>query len=99
VATNHQREIEWTRHAEETKTLEREQFLLAQLDANSESTHFVSRLLDPPLYNRRFAEGFGTLYTAAYDTRKRSATFLWPNHRWTVSFDHFDEAELLIRYK
>lgn len=99
VSTNHQREIEWTRHAEKTRTLEREQFLLEQLDGNSDSARFISRFLDPPLYNTRFEEGFGTLYTAAYDTQQRTATFLWPNHRWNVSFDQFDEAELLIRYR
>ncbi len=99
VSTNHQREIEWTRHAEETQTLEREQFLLEQLAGNSDSARFISRFLDSPLYSTRFEEGFGTLYTAAYDTQKRAVTFLWPNHRWALSFDRFDEAELLIRYQ
>jgi predicted choloylglycine hydrolase len=98
VATNHQREIEWTRHAEETRTLEREKFLLEQLDGGASAARFISSFLNPPLYSTRFDEGFGTLYTAAYDTKRLSATFLWPNHRWTLSFDNFDEAEVLIRY-
>lgn len=97
VATNHQREIEWTHHAEETRTLEREKFLLQQLDT-TDFARFVSSFLEPPLYNTRFEEGFGTLYTAAYDPQHLTVTFLWPNHRWTLSFNSFDEAELLIRY-
>ncbi len=101
VATNHQREIEWTRHAEETHTLEREQFLLDRLNGGSplDDERFVKLFLAPPLYNRRYAEGFGTLYTAAYDPENRTATYLWPNHRWQVSFDSFDESELLVRYR
>ena len=97
VATNHQRDVEWTRHAEVTKSLEREQFLTEQLN-NGRGEPFVPLFLRPPLYNTRFDVGFGTLYTAVYNPQKLTATFRWPNHTWTQSFDNFSESELLIRY-
>ena len=96
VATNHQREVEWTRHAEVTQSLERERFLTENLDRSREA--FVSSFLRPPLYSTRFDIGFGTLYTAVYDPRNLTATFRWPHHVWTASFDDFSESELLIRY-
>lgn len=97
VATNHQQDVEWTRHAEVTKSLEREQFLTEQLN-NGGSEPFVNLFLRPPLYSTRFDMGFGTLYTAVYDPQELTATFHWPNHTWTQSFDGFAESELLIRY-
>ena len=99
VATNHQREIEWTQHAEATFSLARERFLLNHLDEPAESRErFVERFLEPPLYNRRFSKGFGTLYTAVYDPVARTAEYLWPNHRWKLSFDAFDEGEVVIAF-
>ena len=99
VATNHQREIEWTRHAEATCSLERERHLLERLDDPRESRErFADRFLEQPLYNTRFQAGFGTLYTAVYDPATLTATYRWPNHSWTQSFDRFDESELLISY-
>ena len=99
VATNHQRNVEWTRHAEATQSLEREQFLTERLNgAIGSGEEFVRLFLDAPLYSTRFEAGFGTLYTAVYDPQKLTATFLWPNHIWTQSFERFTESELLIRY-
>lgn len=100
VATNHQKEIEWTRHAEETRTLEREEFLIDHIRRRHSlnGAGFAETFLGAPLYARRYEEGFGTLYTAAYDPERRTATYLWPHHRWDVSFDSFSEDELLIRY-
>lgn len=99
VATNHQIEVEWTRHAEATHSLERERFLQDRVDDPDETAvSFVDRFLDKPLYATRFKDGFGTLYTAVYDPVALTATYRWPNHTWVQSFDRFDESELLIAY-
>lgn len=99
VATNHQREIEWTRHARATHSLERERYLLDCVDDSAETPErFVERFLKKPLYATDFEKGFGTLYTAVYDPVALTATYRWPNHTWVQSFERFDESELLIAY-
>jgi len=99
VATNHQREIEWTRHAKATHSLERERYLLDCVDDPNETREgFVDRFLEKPLYATNFEKGFGTLYTAVYDPVALTATYRWPNHTWVQSFERFDESELLIAY-
>ena len=99
VATNHQREIEWTRHAKATRSLEREEFLKDQLvNGSGEARDFLCRFIESPLYSKAFDKGHGTLYTAAYRPRERAVEYRWPNHAWQQSFESFDEGEVLIRY-
>lgn len=98
AATNHQREVEWAGHAEATDSVGREQFLHAQLDSTTLSREqFADGFLKAPLYNTRWAEGFGTLYTAVYDPIEKSVEYRWPNHAWKLSFDDFAESTLLLR--
>jgi len=99
LATNHQREIEWTAHAEATRTLEREQVLRDRLDDPAESwPRFFDRFGEDPLYSPEFARGFGTLYTAAYFPRELRAEFRWPGVRWQQSFERFREGELVLKF-
>jgi Predicted choloylglycine hydrolase len=68
VATNHQGQVEWHRHARMTATVEREKFLLDHLARKRESVAaFIAVFLKPPLYSVAYDRGFGTLYTAVYD--------------------------------
>ncbi len=100
AATNHQREIEWNRHAESTHSLERERYLLERLDSPGEKrAAFAELYLEEPLYNTRWEEGFGTLYTAVYDPAARKVEYRWPNHVWRLGFDSFAESELLLRFR
>ena len=97
AATNHQREVEWARHAESTGSVEREQFLYDQLELATQSRgRFADSFLEPPLHNSRWAQGFGTLYTAVYDPVERSVEYRWPTHTWKLSFDSFTELTLLL---
>ena len=99
VATNHQREIEWNRHAEATLSLERERYIHDRLDSPvEERVRFADRFLEQPLYNTRWEQGFGTLYTSVYDPVERTVDYRWPNHCWRLSFDTFAESELLMRF-
>jgi predicted choloylglycine hydrolase len=100
VATNHQREIEWTRHAEVTRSLEREQHLHERCDDPAETRdRFAARFLQPPLFSSAWDKGFGTLYTAVYDPLELAVEYRWRNHVWRLSFNDFDESQLLVRYR
>jgi hypothetical protein len=47
--------------------------------------------LEPPLYNQRYAQGFGTVYTAVYRPRRQELTYAWPGESFTRTFDSPDE--------
>ncbi len=98
AATNHQSEVEWARHAEVTDSVGREQYLREQLDSPTLNRgRFADQFLESPLYNTRWAEGFGTLYTAVYDPLEKSVEYRWPSHTWQLNFDSFAESTLLLR--
>lgn len=92
VATNHQERVEWSSHARFTATVERERYLLQRLTLHPETQErFMGAFLKPPLYSTAFSSGFGTLYTAAYRPKARSAELRWPGKSWIKSFDDFKE--------
>ncbi|MGK7389257.1 MAG: C45 family autoproteolytic acyltransferase/hydrolase [Candidatus Cyclobacteriaceae bacterium M2_1C_046] len=95
--TNHQGTIEWPENAAFNKTLERSAFLenilsRKEIDANAVADSF----LQPPLYNTRFSEGFGTLYTLIYQPVKGTVQMRWPNEDLAQSFEGFQEHSKLI---
>lgn len=94
ATTNHQDRIRWARHAEATETLDRERRLYELLAARTLSpADIVAQFLAPPLYQTEYRRGWGTLYTAAYHPRERTAEFVWPGQCWTQSFETFNEAK------
>jgi predicted choloylglycine hydrolase len=98
VATNHQREVEWAEHARATRTLERERCLVRLLEHDGTTPEtFVSSFLRPPLYQRAYARGMGTLYTAAYAVEDGRADYRWPGVEWRFSFDAFEDGTRTIR--
>jgi predicted choloylglycine hydrolase len=100
VSTNHQDEPEWHEHAKATSTLEREQFLLGKLaQGNLDAATLIDAFLRPPLYSTALERGFGTLYTAVYGTRSRSAEYRWPGMRLRQSFEEFHEAQVTVRFE
>ena len=73
--------------------MEREQCVLDLLDdAGMTRERFIAAFLEPPLRNTNHAQGFGTLYTAAY-FRGGRAEYRWPGFTWRQSFDRFEESE------
>ena len=97
VATNHQERVEWTGHARFTATVERERFLLQRLTYHPETeARFIETFQKPPLYSTNFADGFGTLYTAAYWPRDGKAQARWPQSVWRQSFGAFEESSLRL---
>jgi predicted choloylglycine hydrolase len=98
ICTNHQERVEWEDYARMSSTVERKEFLEARLaDPNETSARFLRRFLQPPLYNTRYEQAFGTLYTAAYYPHNLTAEYRWP-HQATLrqSFSGFEEGETTI---
>lgn len=99
VATNHQQAVEWSRFAQVTASVGREQFLSARLADDEEGfEHFVRRFLEPPLHSTRFDHGWGTLYTVAYHPTSGAATFLWPGLTLPQSLSGFRELCVRLHY-
>jgi hypothetical protein len=72
--------------SEEAERSTRTQQRLAAIRASGSD---VSAMLRPPLYESRFDDGFGTLYTADYQTKQRRVTYHWPGETWKQSFDRY----------
>lgn len=98
-ATNHQVEVDWSENAQFNQTIKRYNFIKNYLKSkNIRSEELAKAFLYPPLYNTKFTEGFGTLYTAVYQPEKMRMQLLWPNVTIERSFDNFEEQQLTIQY-
>lgn len=98
-ATNHQGAVNWPANAKFNQTVKRYNFIKNYLSAkNIKSADLTKAFLHPPLYNTRFTEGFGTLYTAVYQPEKLRMQLLWPNASLERSFDNFKEENIIIYY-
>jgi predicted choloylglycine hydrolase len=99
VATNHQSEIEWQRHADATGSVERERYLSSLL---SQPAITMPKLADAflrrPLHSSAYERGFGTLYTAIYRPLRGEVEYRWPKLSWTLSFAGFAEGERRVRF-
>jgi predicted choloylglycine hydrolase len=98
VSTNHQNVVEWPRHAQTTRSVEREMVVQkAAADARDPET-LLSSFLRPPVYQTSYGLGYGTLYTALYRPADASAELIWPTARWRQSCEHFVEGTRTIRF-
>ncbi|MFT5913559.1 MAG: putative choloylglycine hydrolase [Flammeovirgaceae bacterium] len=97
--TNHQDKIDWSENVAFNQTIERAEFLQRILSEKGMSAKSILRtFLEPPLYNTKFAEGFGTLYTAIYKPSESMMELHWPNKYIQQTFDDFQEGEYQIEY-
>jgi predicted choloylglycine hydrolase len=94
VATNHQGIVEWPEQAKATRTIEREQTVIGLLDDPAvDADAFTESFLRAPLFSTSYANGFGTLYTAAYRPVEGLMRLIWPTHVWELGFDRFEAGE------
>ncbi len=99
VATNHQEQVEWHRHARATATVERERFLLQRLTLHNEpADRFIGAFQKPPLYSTAYDRGFGTLYTAVYWPARGTLEYRWPGEIWSHDVTALNEGIRQIRY-
>ena len=93
LATNHQGEVEWQRHADATLSIERVRFLVRQLSRRGMSApQLAEAFLRPPLHSKAYERGYGTLYTAIYRPARGEVEYRWPGLSWTFSFAAFGEG-------
>ncbi|HKH18535.1 MAG TPA: C45 family peptidase [Solirubrobacteraceae bacterium] len=93
ATTNHQGTVEWPEYAQAIRTVERERCVLALLDDESLTRErFVESFLEPPLHNGGYAQGFGTIYTAAYYPTEGRVEYRWPGVVWEQSFERFEQS-------
>jgi predicted choloylglycine hydrolase len=99
-ATNHQIGVEWPWHARVSQTLERSEFLERTFATPGlDGPVLESRFLAPPLHRRRYALGFGTVYTSIYRPVTGTVQIAWPGlARWRKGFDVFSEDTRRIVY-
>ncbi|MEO8732697.1 MAG: C45 family peptidase, partial [Flavobacteriales bacterium] len=97
VCTNHQGQVEWDEYAAFTQTLQRHDYIEELLrDENVDRAQLLKRFLKPPLYHQQYLRGFGTLYSVAYDLKRKTARVFWPDQHIEVSFKNFVEQELKV---
>lgn len=100
AVTNHQPDTDPPTHEWGATSMEREEFLLAQLTRQpGPADEFTGAFLWPPLYSFQFDKGFGTLYTAAYHPAGGGLDLLWPGVTWRQSIQQFEEGSRIIRYR
>ena len=93
VATNHRGRVpERPEHARALRSVERQDHLLGLLDEPTEPGELAAAFLEAPLYSQRYAQGFGTLFTAAYRPRSEQLTYSWPGLSFTRTFDSPDDS-------
>jgi predicted choloylglycine hydrolase len=93
VATNHRGRVpEHPEQARALRSVERQDHLLQLLDESTEPTALAAAFLRPPLYNQRYDQGFGTLFTAAYRPRGQELTYSWPGVSFTRTFESPDDS-------
>ena len=94
VATNHQGIVEWPEQAKATRTIEREQTVIGLLDDPAvDADMFTESFRRAPLFSTSYANGFGTLYTAAYRPTLGVVRLIWPTHVWELGFERFESGE------
>lgn len=93
IATNHQNGPERVVRHRFTETHDRRAYLQSLLADNPRPDTLAEAFLTPPLFQRRYREGFGTLFTAEYDPCRAGVTLHWQGARWTQMFDDFSERQ------
>ena len=95
IATNHQSKGNAAERPGFTQTVERLAHLKAlQASPRGLGKHFLTK----PLRQDRYTEGFGTLFTAEYDTKARSLLLSMNGERWHQHLDAFREGQHLADY-
>ncbi len=95
VATNHQSGPEQAALPAFTRTHERHAHL-SRLKVAPEALN--AHFLEAPLLQDRYAQGFGTLFTAEYDPLRRSLGLTIKGARWDQALDAFEEGQRCVDY-
>jgi predicted choloylglycine hydrolase len=96
-ATNHRGTVpDDPDHAKRFRSVDRQRALFGLLARQPDPDTAISAFLQPPLYNTKYAQGFGTLYTAAYRPHEGVVDYVWPGSTWRRGFDSTDASHAAI---
>jgi predicted choloylglycine hydrolase len=98
ITTNHQHGPESADRPAFTRTHDRRAHLEDLLDRDTTAQALGAAFLKPPLYQRDYQGGFGTLFTAVYDPVAGGLDLRWPDQTWTQSLTAFNEGRREIIY-
>ncbi|MFL6179301.1 MAG: C45 family autoproteolytic acyltransferase/hydrolase [Actinomycetes bacterium] len=92
-AGNRQGQTEWPAHAAFCDTVTREHVMdEAASNPSLGVSDLVQRFLEPPIHRSTAASTWGTVYTAAYECDQLAVELSWPDDRWTLSLNTFEES-------
>lgn len=95
IATNHQSGNSPADRPAFTRTFERR----AHLDGLRIKPRKLNRqFLKSPLLQDRYAQGFGTLFTAEYDPKRGTLGLTIKGDRWDQALDNFEEGQRVVNY-
>jgi len=95
IATNHQSGPQPAERPGFTRSFERHTHLN---DMQINPTHLNRQFLQKPLFQDRYREGFGTLFTAEYNPKTREIGLTLAGQRWNHSLDNFVEGQRVAHY-
>lgn len=98
VATNHQHGQRAALRPGFTRTVERRAHLELLFAGKIAPDALAGRFLEPPLFQRDYDRGFGTLFTAEYDPVDAALALRWPGQRWHQRLADFREGSRTIAY-
>ncbi len=99
ATTNHQSDSNWPLYEEKVFTHVRASHLNNLIAAREHTSRaFIREFLQFPLYQTRFAHGFGTLYDAAFFPQRKACEYFWPHHQWQFDFDGFTPQEYRVEF-
>ena len=95
IATNHQSGEALPDRAAFTRSYERHAHLRK---TRAQPRTLTRQFLKGPLLQDRYAEGFGTLFTAEYDCIAETLSLIWRDARWDQSLASFEEGRKVVAY-
>jgi predicted choloylglycine hydrolase len=98
VATNHQQSGPAPERPAFTRTRARQEHLETLLASQVAPHALAEAFLAEPLFQRDYAQGFGTLFTAEYDPAAGAMTLIWPDDRWRQTLDDFKLGQRFFLY-
>lgn len=99
IATNHQGGGPAPDRPAFTRTLARQERLESLFASEVAPAGLSEAFLAEPLFQRNYAQGFGTLFTTEYDPAAGAMTLLWPDDRWRQTLEDFKPGSRLVHYE
>lgn len=97
-ATNHQNDGSVPDRGDFTRTFQRATHLADVTLPNVCPETLAEAFKRAPLMQDRYADGFGTLFTAEYDPKVRALTLHWADESWTQPIDSFTKGQRIVTY-